>query len=68
MQKNEHQKEYIQACQEILESLEILLKYHPEYEHQHLLERFLEPERFIQFRVSWMDDSNQVHVNRGFRV
>ncbi len=66
--KNEHQKEYIQACQEILESLEILLKYHPEYEHQHLLERFLEPERFIQFRVSWMDDSNQVHVNRGFRV
>ncbi len=66
--KNEFQKEYIQACQEILESLEILIEHHPEYEKHHLLERFLEPERFIQFRVAWLDDQNQVQVNRGFRV
>lgn len=67
-QKNEGQKEYIQACQEILESLEIVVNNNPNIEKYNLLERFLEPERFIQFRVPWVDDNNTIHVNRGFRV
>ena len=66
--KNKGQDEYIQACQEILESLQLLFNNKPEYEKQHILERFLEPERFIQFRVAWLDDNNEVQVNRGFRV
>ena len=66
--KNKGQDEYIQACQEILESLELVIEQNPELEKQHILERFLEPERFIQFKVAWLDDNNNVQVNRGFRV
>lgn len=66
--KNEGQKEYIQACQEILESLELVVNNDSNIEKQGLLERFLEPERYIQFRVAWVDDNNNVQVNRGFRV
>ena len=66
--KNKGQDEYIQACLEILESLEIVIDKNPEYQKQHILERFLEPERFIQFKVAWLDDNNEVQVNRGYRV
>ena len=66
--KNKGQEEYIQACQEILESLQLMIEKNPELEKQHILERFLEPERFIQFKVAWLDDNNNVQVNRGFRV
>ena len=66
--KNEDQKEYIQACQEILESLELVVKSNSSIEKHNLLERFLEPERFIQFRVCWVDDSGKIQVNRGYRV
>ena len=66
--KNEGQKEYIQACQEILESLELMISKRPDIEQYNLLERFLEPERFISFRVCWVDDHNQIQVNRGYRV
>ena len=66
--KNKGQEEYIQACQEILESLELLVNKNPDIEKHNLLERFLEPERFISFKVCWMDDNNNIQVNRGYRV
>ena len=60
--------EFLQAVREVLESLEVLVEKHPEYEKNGLLERLCEPERLIQFRVPWVDDAGSVHVNRGFRV
>lgn len=66
--KNKGQDEYIQACQEILSSLQLMIDKNPELEKQHVLERFLEPDRFIQFKVAWLDDNNNIQVNRGFRV
>lgn len=66
--QNANQPEYLQACQEILESLELMVEKNPLIEQNHLLERFLEPERFVHFRVAWLDDNNNVQVNRGFRV
>ena len=52
----------------MLESLQVICEKHPEYEANGVLERIVEPERFIQFRVSWVDDAGKVQVNRGFRV
>ena len=66
--KNKGQDEYIQACQEILESLELYIEKNPNIEKYSLLERFLEPERMITFKVTWMDDNKNIHVNRGYRV
>ena len=66
--KNKEQDEYIQACQEILESLELYIEKNPNIEKYSLLERFLEPERMITFKVTWMDDNKNIHVNRGYRV
>ena len=66
--KNEGKKEYIQAVSEILESLELIIENNEEYVKENILERFLEPERYIEFRVSWLDDSNNVRVNKGYRV
>ena len=66
--KNEGKKEYIQAVSEILESLELLIENNEEYVKENILERFLEPERYIEFRVCWLDDSNNVRVNKGYRV
>ncbi len=66
--KNPGEKEYTQACQEILESLELMVEKNPAIEKNQLLERFLEPERLIQFRVAWLDDNNVVRVNRGWRI
>ena len=63
-----HEKEFMQAAQEILLSLEVVVAAHPEYEAMGLLDRFIEPERIIQFRVPWVDDNNHVQVNRGYRV
>lgn len=65
---NEGEKEFLQAAQEILESLELIVEKRPEIKKEHILERFLEPERLIQFRVAWTDDNNEVQVNRGYRV
>lgn len=65
---NAGEKEFLQAAEEILESLELIVEKRPEIEKEHILERFLEPERFIQFRVAWTDDNNEVQVNRGYRV
>lgn len=60
--------EFLQAVREVLESLQPLVEKHPEYEKNGVIERLVEPERFIQFRVSWVDDAGRVQVNRGYRV
>ena len=62
------QKEFHQAVLEVLESLDPIVDQHPEYEKAGLLERFVEPERVITFRVPWVDDQGNVRVNRGYRV
>lgn len=67
-QYNPSQPEYVQAVSEIMESLWPFITNNPHYAEQGLLDRLLEAERIIQFRVSWMDDNGEVHVNRGFRV
>ena len=66
--KNAGEAEFLQAAQEILESLELIVEKRPEIEKEKILERFVEPERLVQFRVAWLDDNNQVQVNRGYRV
>ena len=66
--KNANEPEFIQAATEILLSLEPVLAQHPEYEEAGLLERLVEPERQISFRVPWVDDNGKVQVNRGYRV
>ena len=66
--KNPAEPEFHQAVEEVLESLDIVLKRHPEYRSARILERIVEPERVVMFRVPWMDDQGEIHVNRGFRV
>ena len=66
--RNSGEPEFIQTIEEVLTSLEPVIEKHPEYEKAGLLERLVEPERQIFFRVSWVDDKGQVQVNRGFRV
>ncbi len=66
--RNAHEPEFIQAATEILTTLKPVLDRHPEYEKAGLLERYVEPERIVIFRVPWMDDNGQVQVNRGYRV
>ena len=66
--RDSSEPEFLQAVQEVLLSLEPLMEKHPEYEASGLLERFIEPERFIQFRVAWVDDQGKTQVNRGYRV
>jgi glutamate dehydrogenase (NADP+) len=65
---NPGQPEYIQAVTEVMESLWPFITQHPKYAEQSLLERLVEPERVIMFRVSWIDDKGQVQVNRGYRI
>lgn len=67
-QKNIHEPEYLQAVKEVLTTLEPVVNKHKEYENIALLERMVEPERIISFRVPWVNDAGQVIVNRGFRV
>jgi glutamate dehydrogenase (NADP+) len=66
--RNSSELEFIQAVEEVLNSLGPVLEKHPEYINANLLERFCEPERQIMFRVPWVDDAGKVQVNRGFRV
>ncbi len=63
-----NEPEFLQAMHEVLDTLEPVLAEHPEYIDAGILERLVEPERQIIFRVPWLDDQNRVHVNRGFRV
>ncbi|WP_421208101.1 NADP-specific glutamate dehydrogenase [Aeromonas enteropelogenes] len=66
--RNPHQPEFIQAVNEVLASIWPFVERHPRYLQHGLLERLVEPERLIQFRISWVDDQGQVQVNRGYRV
>jgi glutamate dehydrogenase (NADP+) len=66
--KNPAEPEFHQAVQEVAESLALVLDRHPEYRHARILERIIEPERVILFRVPWQDDQGRVQINRGFRI
>lgn len=66
--QNQNEPEFHQAVQEVLESLEVVIAQHPEYRSAKILERMVEPERVILFRVPWMDDQGEIHVNRGYRI
>ena len=66
--KNANEPEFLQTVEEVLTSLEPVINAHPEYEKAALLERMVEPERTIEFRVTWEDDKGEWHVNRGYRV
>jgi glutamate dehydrogenase (NADP+) len=67
-QRDPHQTEFHQAVEEVVNSLEVVLDKHPIYREQKILERIVEPERVIEFRVPWQDDNHEIHVNRGYRV
>ncbi len=66
--KHPEEVEFLQAVREVVTSLVVVLKKHPEYENSKILDRMVVPERVIMFRVPWLDDHNEVQVNRGFRV
>lgn len=67
--KNSYEKEFIQALKEVLSSIEpVIIQHEKEFKDSALLERLVEPERIVSFRVPWTDDNGQVQVNRGFRV
>jgi glutamate dehydrogenase (NADP+) len=66
--RNPAEPEFHQAVQEVVESLAIVLERHPEFRQHKILERIIEPERVIMFRVPWRDDAGMLHVNRGFRI
>lgn len=66
--KNADQKEYLQAVEEVLTTLEPVVEKNPKIEENGILERIVEPERQIMFRVSWVDDAGKVRVNRGYRI
>ena len=66
--KNPNEPEFHQAVQEVTESLDVVLERHPEYRAAKILERMVEPERVVMFRVPWADDQGEIHINRGFRI
>ena len=66
--RNGHEPEFLQAVEEVLESLEPVVEADPRYEAQNIIGRLVEPERVVMFRVSWTDDQGRVQVNRGYRV
>lgn len=68
VQRNPNEPEFLQAVSEVLGSLEIVAQNHPEWVRAGIFERFVEPERQIAFRVSWIDDAGRTHVNRGYRI
>ncbi len=67
-QRNPHQPEFLQAVTEVVETLWPFLEANPRYTEQALLDRLVEPERVVTFRVTWTDDQGGVHVNRGYRI
>lgn len=66
--KNPAEPEYHQAVQEVAESIIPFIEENPKYKHARVLERIAEPERVLMFRVPWMDDKGEIHINRGFRI
>jgi len=68
VKRNANEPEFHQTVREVLESIEPVIEAHPEYVTSGVLERIVEPERIIKFRVPWVDDNGKVQVNRGFRI
>lgn len=68
LKEKNNEPEFLQAANEVLTTLKPVIDKHPEFKQSALLERLTEPERLVSFRVPWIDDKGQVHVNRGFRV
>jgi glutamate dehydrogenase (NADP+) len=66
--RNPHELEFLQAVEEVIESVGRVFRKNPEYMDLKILERMVEPERIISFRVCWQDDKGAIQVNRGFRV
>ncbi len=66
--RDPYEKEFHQAVEEVYETVQPVLERYPDYRQAAILERLIEPERVIQFRVPWVDDEGQVHVNRGYRI
>jgi glutamate dehydrogenase (NADP+) len=66
--RDPNQPEFFEAVMEVYESIKPALDRHPEYRQAKIMERLVEPERVVMFRVPWMDDSGEIHVNRGFRI
>jgi glutamate dehydrogenase (NADP+) len=66
--KNPVEPEFHQAVEEVAESLSLVFERHPEYRAAKILERIIEPERTITFRVPWVDEQGEIHINRGFRI
>jgi glutamate dehydrogenase (NADP+) len=66
--QNPAEPEFHQAVAEVIESLILVLDRHPEYKAQHIMERLIEPERVLMFRVPWVDDAGEVQINRGYRI
>ena len=66
--RDPYEKEFHQAVEEVYETVQPVLERYPDYRQAAILERLIEPERVIQFRVPWVDDEGQVHVNRGYRL
>ena len=66
--KYPHEKEYLQAVHEVLESIEDVYNQHPEFEKAKIVERIVEPERILTFKVTWVDDNGEVQTNTGYRV
>ncbi len=66
--KNPNEPEFHQAVQEFTESVEVVLERHPEYREARILDRLVEPERVVMFRVPWQDDQGRIQINRGFRI
>ena len=66
--QNPNEPEFHQAVEEVVDSLSLVLERHPEYRTAKILERMVEPERIIIFRVPWMDDQGVIHINRGYRI
>lgn len=67
-QRNPNEPEYLQAVEEVAETIVPFMEAHPKYKTARVLERIVEPERVLMFRVPWTDDAGQIHVNRGYRV
>ncbi|HAH58847.1 MAG TPA: glutamate dehydrogenase, partial [Bacteroidales bacterium] len=67
-QKHPGEVEYLQAVREVLESVEEVYNQNPQFESAGIVERLVEPDRILTFRVPWVDDNNKVHVNIGYRV
>ncbi len=68
MERDPHEREFHQAVREVLDSVRPVMEHNPQYRREAILERLVEPERVIMFRVPWVDDQGQVRVNRGYRV